>query len=207
MERDVWHSLYRRMVLGLSLPEEAREHRGRVLLHFSDTPSTFYSAMRHLIDYFEPVCIVHTGDLADEVKLELHPGELALYRKKLEALRSVLSPLSEDRVVIITGNHDHEGSVREYFPEGRVIEGGTRLNLFGLDLNLSHEPERLGTPLARFNLFGHSMPREVGTTGDRIFLNGLKAIHVLNVDSGVVLSIPYPKYVDDARFNRKKVGL
>ncbi len=201
MERDVWHSLYRRMVLGLSLPEEAREHRGRVLLHFSDTPSTFYSAMRHLIDYFEPVCIVHTGDLADEVKLELHPGELALYRKKLEA------PLSEDRVVIITGNHDHEGSVREYFPEGRVIEGGTRLNLFGLDLNLSHEPERLGTPLARFNLFGHSMPREVGTTGDRIFLNGLKAIHVLNVDSGVVLSIPYPKYVDDARFNRKKVGL
>ena len=207
MGRNTWLPLYRRLVLGLSLPVDAEALRGKVALHFSDTPSTFYGVMRRLIRFFEPQCIVHTGDLADDVKLEIRPGELPLYRRKLMELTSVLSSVQKSRIVLVTGNHDHEESVREFFPDSSVIIKSGRIEMCGLDFNLSHEPEGLQTPYGHFNLFGHAPVPEEAPSQGQVFLNGLYAIHVLRVDTGEVLALEYPGYVNDARLNKRIVGL
>lgn len=207
MNKTTWLLLYRKLFLGLSLPVNAEELRGKVLLHFSDTPSTFYGVMRHLIRILEPSCIVHTGDLADDVKLEIRPGDLPLYRRKLLELVSVLSPVQKSRIVLVTGNHDHEESVRKFFPDSPVFTESCRIDLCGLDLNLSHEPERLQTPLARFNLFGHAPFSEEDPPEGTLFLNGLHAIHALHIETGDVVTIEYPAYVNDARLSRRKYGL
>ncbi|HPR90083.1 MAG TPA: metallophosphoesterase [Synergistaceae bacterium] len=207
MGRNTWLPLYRRLVLGLSLPVDAEALRGKVALHFSDTPSTFYGVMRRLIRFFEPQCIVHTGDLADDVKLEIRPGELPLYRRKLMELTSVLSSVQKSRIVLVTGNHDHEESVREFFPDSSVIIKSWRIEMCGLDFNLSHEPEGLQTPYGHFNLFGHAPVPEEAPSQGQVFLNGLYAIHVLRVDTGEVLALEYPGYVNDARLNKRRVGL
>ena len=207
MGRNTWLLLYRRLVLGLSLPVNAEELRGKVALHFSDTPSTFYGVMKRLIHFLEPQCIIHTGDLADDIKLELRPGELPLYRRKLMELESAFSSVQKSRIVLVTGNHDHEESVREFFPESFVIRKSGRINMCGLDLNLSHEPEALRTPYGRFNLFGHVPASEESPREGQLFLNGLHAIHVLRVDTGEVLALEYPGYVNDARLNKRRIGL
>lgn len=207
MGRNTWLPLYRRLVLGLSLSVDAEALRGKVALHFSDTPSTFYGVMRRLIRFFEPQCIVHTGDLADDVKLEIRPGELPLYRRKLMELTSVLSSVQKSRIVLVTGNHDHEESVREFFPDSSVIIKSGRIEMCGLDFNLSHEPEGLQTPYGHFNLFGHAPVPEEAPSQGQVFLNGLYAIHVLRVDTGEVLALEYPGYVNDARLNKRRVGL
>ncbi|NLM71389.1 MAG: metallophosphoesterase [Synergistaceae bacterium] len=207
MEKGMHLGLYRRYILGIRMPPNIERFRGKAILHFSDTPSTFYGAMRHIIALLNPLYIVHTGDLADEIKLELHPGELPLYKKKLVELVRVLSPVQGDRVVIVIGNHDHEESVRGLFPGGQVLDGRGRVDLLGMELNLSHTREDLLMPLSRFNLFGHSCPLDEQGDKENILLNGLHAVHALHVESGEVLSIAYPAYVDDARFNRKKIGL
>ena len=207
MERNTWHLLYRRLSWGLSLPVNADDLRGKVALHFSDTPSTFYGVMRRLIRFFEPWCIIHTGDLADEVKLELRPGELPLYRKKLKQLASALSTVQKNRIVLVTGNHDHEESVREFFPDSPVFIKRGRIEMCGLDFNLSHEPEGLQTPYGHFNLFGHAPVPEEAPNQGQLFLNGLYAIHVVRVDTGEVLALEYPGYVNDARLNKRRVGL
>ena len=207
MGRNTWLPLYRRLVLGLSLPVDAEALRGKVALHFSDTPSTFYGVMRRLIRFFEPQCIVHTGDLADDVKLEIRPGELPLYRRKLMELTSELSSVQKSRIVLVTGNHDHEESVREFFPDSSVIIKSGRIEMCGLGFNLSHEPEGLQTPYGHFNLFGHAPVPEEAPSQGQVFLNGLYAIHVLRVDTGEVLALEYPGYVNDARLNKRRVGL
>ncbi len=207
MDKTTWLLLYRKLFWGLSLPMNTEELRGKVLLHFSDTPSTFYGVMRHLIRILEPSCIVHTGDLADDVKLELRPGELPLYRSKLLELVSVLSPVQKSRIVLVTGNHDHEESVREFFSDSPVFTGSGRIDMCGLDLNLSHAPERLQTPLARFNLFGHAPLSGEDPPEGPLFLNGLYAIHALHIETGDVVAIAYPAYVNDARLGRRKFGL
>ncbi len=207
MENSAWFNLCRRHVFGLCAPMDPKDFRGKAVLHFSDTPSTFYRGMRQLIELFEPVCVVHTGDLADEIKLELRPGELPRYRKKLEELASAMSAVKRDKLVIVTGNHDHEESVRDFFPGVNVIADRGRIEMCGLDLNLSHSPEALLVPLSHYNMFGHTCPRGLVEGEGTRLLNGLNAVHALNVETGEVLLIPYPGYVNDARFNRKKIGL
>lgn len=207
MERNTWRLLYRRLFLGISLPVNAEQLRGKIALHFSDTPSTFYGVMRRLIRFFEPRCIVHTGDLADDIKLELRPGELPLYRRKLTELVSVLSTVQRNRIVLVTGNHDDEESVREFFPDSSVFIKSGRIHMCGLDLNLSHEAEGLQTPYTRFNLFGHAPLPEEPLREGLLFLNGLHAIHALHIETGEVLSLEYPGYVNDARLNKRRIGL
>ena len=207
MEKKAWLPLYRKLFLGISLPVDVEELRGKVLLHFSDTSSTVYTMMGRLIKLLDPLSVVHTGDLADDVKLELHPGDLPRYRKKLLELVSVLSPVEKRRIVIVTGNHDHEESVRKFFPDSPLFIGNGRINMCGLELNLSHELEGLRTPCGRYNLFGHAPASGSEGEGGALFLNGLHAIHALHVETGEVFLISYPEYVNDARLKRRKIGL
>jgi hypothetical protein len=46
--------------------------KGPVLLHISDTPSEIYPFIFKIIDVLKPKYIIHTGDLADNVKLEIN---------------------------------------------------------------------------------------------------------------------------------------
>ena len=60
--------LLARLSGSLSIPPEA----GSVpcpLLHVSDTPSVFYPDLARLLAAVRPRFVVHTGDLADEVKI------------------------------------------------------------------------------------------------------------------------------------------
>jgi len=207
MIKNVWLA-FSRLFSGITLPYSLEDLRGKILLHFSDTPSTFYGGMRHLIRLLQPLCVVHTGDFADDIKLELRPGELSRYRMKLSELAGVLAPVEKRHIVLVTGNHDHEGSVREIFQGSTVFAGNGRIDLYGLDLNLSHAPKDLQKPLGRFNLFGHEpvMHRNC-KEGMPLLLNGLYSMHVVNIKTGEVFYLPYPGYVDDARLNRRKIGL
>lgn len=197
-----------RIFFGIYIPGSFRTLRGKAILHLSDTPSTFYPGISRLIRFLEPPCIVHTGDLADEVKLGIVPGDLPRYRRKLGQLAGILGGWSSGRLlIIVTGNHDDEDSVREFFPSSRILPGKGRESACGLEMNLSHDLKDLAVPPARFNLYGHdpSLPDRV--EGNAVFLNGLHGIHFISVDTGEVLRLAYPAFVEDGRLARRKTGL
>lgn len=154
MEQKWWVSLYG-VFFGIHVSEELKKLRGAVILHIADTPSTFYGAIRRLILLLDPPWIIHTGDLADNVKLELVPGDLPRYRRKLRNLRSALSAGGGRQLFFVTGNHDDGESIRELFPESTVFSGRGRTKICGVEFNLSHDRRNLIKPPSRFNLFGH----------------------------------------------------
>lgn len=67
------------------LPHSHRRTSKPSLLHVSDIPSDYYRFVYRLIEKLEPAYLVHTGDLAEEVKLELDRSRLQELEQELEA--------------------------------------------------------------------------------------------------------------------------
>lgn len=206
MKEKWWMPLYG-IFFGIYIPTEAKSAEGEIILHISDTPSTVYGALGKLARTLAPRWIVHTGDLADDVKLELSPRELPRYRAKLMELKSALADCGGPGLVFVTGNHDHEPTVKEVFPESLVFREKGRIELCGEGFNLSHDRRGLDGPPLKYNLFGHEPDREHGETGGSFFLNGLSGVHVIIPSSGKIFCLPYPGYVDDGRLAKRKRGL
>lgn len=206
MRQKWWMPLYG-ILFGIYVPRELREEEGEMILHLSDTPSTVYGALGRLVRTLSPRWIIHTGDLADDVKLELTPRELPRYRGKLRELKKALSDNGGRNLVLVTGNHDHQPTVRETFPESLIFSDRGRVELCGEVFNLSHDRDGLGRPLQKYNLFGHAPAGERGQVEGSIFLNGLSAIHVIIPALDKTFSLPYPGYVDDGRLVRRRRGL
>ncbi len=205
--RIKWWMPFYGIFLGIYVPRELRVPGGETVLHISDTPSTVYRALGRLVRELAPRWIIHTGDLADDIKLELTPGELPRYRKKLLELKNALSACAGRNMVFVTGNHDHEPTVKEFFPESLVFFGKGRTELCGAGFNLSHDRAGLGEPPLKYNLYGHEPSLQDGEAEGLFFLNGLSGVHVIIPSRDKIFCLPYPGYVDDGRLARRKRGL
>lgn len=206
-----WRSHLYRILDLIDIPDKLTEMKGKLILHVSDTPSSFYQALDRLIKTLDPPWVIHTGDLVDQVKLEIRPNLTDLYALKLRRLRSILEygKHNENRhSVLVMGNHDHEGIVRSMFRRARIIPQADKLKIHGLTFNVSHYYYLLKGSTDSYNLYGHDTfyPSE-NEKIPGINLNGILSINFIHIETGEVYSIPYPRYVDDHRLLRHKTGL
>lgn len=193
---------------GMSMPDHLYEFRGRCLLHVSDTPTTFYGDLKRLVNFLNPSCLVHTGDMVDDIKLAIRPGSAWLFRKRLISLFKAIETVPLENVAIACGNHDIPEAIRMAAPKCLLFEGGGRVRMCGMNLALGHSIDELSSPPADYNLYGHDVtPPPVCSGG--IFLNGVLGINVIRLDggAGVVETLQYPPYVDEARRCIRKIGL
>lgn len=121
----------------MALPRELETLRGRCLLHVSDTPSTFYGDLQRLLLFLCPLALIHTGDVADDVKLELRPREIGLYSRKAADLLGRLGTFPEG-LYITGGNHDDTETLRRLAPEATVFDGAAVVTVCGLTLAMAH---------------------------------------------------------------------
>jgi hypothetical protein len=203
----IWKRLLSRITDSLYIPEDLLPLRGRLVVHVSDTPSTFYRDLKGFIARVSPVALIHTGDVADDVKIGLCPRLLPWYVGKLAVLSAAIRSLPPERVFFVAGNHDHVPSMLVAFPGSSVFERGTTVRLDGLEIAMSHEITGLPVPPARFNLFGHDASRGDSDGPERFFLNGVLGVNCIDVATGDAYSIPYPSYVDRDRSRMRKCGL
>ena len=196
------------------VPPEAMGIEG-ALLHVSDTPSIFYPALARLLSAVRPRIVLHTGDLADEVKRGSCPQDACLYAAKVEALLGILAAGCTGRIILVMGNHDDPDAVRSLATAvpGRfeVFEGCARLDLDGVRIVAAHRAEDVWKAVAGeaadFGLYGHDtsvLPPDVDGT---VYLNGNVKIRVMDLSARSVFSIDYPRSVHDARQKKRKIGL
>ncbi len=185
------------------LPESVK---GNCILHVSDTPSSFYKDLKRLLEFLRPEALVHTGDIADDVKLEIQPSDRPRFRKNLLRFFCACSPISKSRVVIACGNHDDFKMVRELAGEMVVFEKYGRLNVCGIDTAVSHYLSHLPSPGVSLNLYGHDDTPPPDAEKDAVFLNGLLGIGVIEIEPFRVHVVPYPFYVDRDRMFRIRAG-
>jgi predicted phosphodiesterase len=169
------------------------------VMHISDTPESVYRFIDDLIDKTGPDYIVHTGDLADNIKLERKPELRPLYEGTLRKLARVLKG-SGAKLYVVPGNEDDPELVREFFGDA-VVEPGTVIEIGGKRFALGHSWKEVSDKEADFRLYGHNfklIPRG---------LNGVLGVNFVLLPSGKTYRVKYPGGTDFDRGYKMWRGL
>lgn len=166
------------------------------VLHLSDTPSSIYPAIMNMLGELKPDLIIHTGDIADDLKLEGNPRCLGLYHRTVGPFLEGLAR-SAPGLYIVPGNHDSLTFIKSKVSEGNVVKPGVKMDIGGYSFGMAHTVSDLPEG-AQYNLFGHNFDEPENTT-ERTYLNGVKNINVILLPSGKVFGLDYPGGTDRCR--------
>lgn len=178
-----------------------------LLLHISDTPSQFYPELERIIKLLNPKYIVHTGDLADNIKCEFKPSLLLKYRHEVKKLLRILNTCNAEKIYITLGNHDDHNFINNNCGRIEVYDSVAELNLNNRKLVLSHYPDCIKTTDANIYLFGHDIVPESIFSDLYISLNGINSINIINLETLEINCLAYPIGTDDARLNKNRIGI
>jgi hypothetical protein len=132
---------------------------GERILHIGDTESASYPYYRRLIELVRPDVILHTGDLADEVKIGRDPSLLHEYTVKVKCLLDILQN-SGARIVVVPGNHDVRDVIEALAPYAEIYEKGSEVLLSGIPCRVGHQVKEM-TFDRRYCMYGHGAAGEV----------------------------------------------
>ncbi|MCX7951837.1 MAG: metallophosphoesterase [Clostridiales bacterium] len=171
------------------------------ILHISDTPSYIYSDILSAINKIKPHYIIHTGDIADEIKLELFPFKTEQYSRLTNKFIQELSHLAQNQLIIVPGNHDNI-NLLNITSKIKVVNSGEILNIHGKSFGLAHKLQDLPNKGCDFYLYGHDNK----TLGEN-YLNGIMNINILDLSQDNVFHLQYPIFTDNYRMLKRKIGI
>ena len=171
------------------------------VLHISDTPTTIYGYLARVLRRVAPAVVVHTGDLADDIKLEMYPAEADNYAAAVRRLANIL--LAPHRTVVLAlGNHDR-ADLLPFLPSQCIVcdnDDAINMTFFGARFRMSHYVERVTDKPELYNLFGHEPERESFMDGtDRYFFNGIELMRMIDPVTGEIAALSYPGETKNAR--------
>ena len=178
-----------------------------LMLHISDTPSQFYSELKRIIDIIKPQYIVHTGDLADDIKIELSPSLLTKYKHESKKLLKILDSSNAEDIYISLGNHDDYSFVNDNKGRIKIYTETGELNINRNKFIFSHYYNYLKDLDADVYLFGHNIEYNNSITDLGIYLNGIISINIINLDTLEVKCIKYPFGTDSARMKQNRIRI
>lgn len=194
---------------GIYVPDEALSLKGKTLLHISDTPHMIFSSLKKLIEQLKPDYIIHTGDMVDNIKLELFPYKIDEYKRSLLKLNRSLSVYKDAQLIIALGNHDDTKLVKSTFREATVYANVSIIDVEGRSIEIAHYPPNFEskTDLADISLFGHDLSVRSHTLGDVLILNGIENINLIELNTLKAITMNYPSGTDDSRLRKRKIGI
>ena len=110
---------------------------GPVLLHISDTPVDIYSYIFRIIDILKPQFIVHTGDMADNIKLGIYKDKVGYYLQGAKWFIERLEKNECSKIYYVMGNHDDYEIVSQLSKKGIILEEGL-LTLNSCNIAVGH---------------------------------------------------------------------
>lgn len=180
------------------LPKEITSSKEKKLLHISDTPTHSYRSLKKLINLVQPECIIHTGDLADDIKLENCTHKKISYKKEVRTLIKILEDTTAKKVYIVPGNHDDVSILSKMVDKCQLITEGTTIKIFNKNIGVSHKFKELPANTS-YNLYGHNLHISHEKTTTR-YLNGIQGINIIQFPSEKINTIAYPL---GTNYNRK----
>ncbi|MBQ8685066.1 MAG: histidine phosphatase family protein [Clostridia bacterium] len=170
-------------------------NKGKKVLHIGDTESASYHYFKRLIDEIRPDVIVHTGDLADELKAGRVESTRPYWRATVPQILNVMEN-SGARVIIVPGNNDLEEELSVLAPKAEIVQRNTVLDLYGTKVSLCHELNRMDpTVQAQAYLYGHGLTGETRTIDDnerdgKLYYNAVWGISLHVFEANAHLIVP-----------------
>lgn len=178
-----------------------------LLLHISDTPSQFYPELSRIIKLLDPKYIIHTGDLADNIKTEFSPSLSTKYQYEAKKILLMLNSSGVENIYISLGNHDDYNFVDKNKGKLQIYDKVGEVNINNTKFAFSHYSDYLKQIDADVYLFGHNIEPKTSFSDLGIYLNGINSINVINLDTLLVKCIKYPFGTDSARMNQTGIRI
>jgi len=200
----------RSLSLLLNIPyiskEFYQEGKGPFLLHISDTPEEIQSYLIKLVKKINPQYIVHTGDIVDNIKLEIYKNQKDAYLKGLKNFVMALEATDVKEVYYTAGNHDDKELIKSVISRGRLLKEKETFKIEGYSFFASHYYNE-NRPSTDYYLFGHSFEPKNKIEKSKILLNGLTGINIIDLSTGRVYNAIYPLGTNQFRkMERVRIG-
>ncbi len=181
--------------------------KGPFLLHISDTPEEIHGYVLKTVKKINPQYIVHTGDIVDNIKLEIYKNKKMSYARALKSLVQQMENTGAKGIYYAVGNHDDGDILRDTITHGRIMGKNETfiLGKYAFYANHYHQEKR---PAADFHLFGHAFSPPNKKDGDEILLNGTLNMYTIDLSTGEVFCMPYPLGTNQFRkMERVRIGI
>lgn len=190
----------------ISKLDEFQVAEGTLLMHISDTPLDTLPYVKKAIQKINPQYIVHTGDMIDNIKLEIQPKHINEYHRGLKIVVKTLESSSDAQLFYAIGNHDDEKLLKKTINRGTILQEGTiQLENYSFYINHYFIEE---APPADFYLYGHSPVPGHHQRNHQIGLNGILNINIINLTTQDIIHLDYPLGTNRLRrMERGKIGL
>ena len=180
--------------------------KGPILLHISDTPVDIYKYIFRIINVLKPQYIIHTGDMADNIKLEIYKNRIDEYTKGVDKLVEFLEKNEFSKTYYILGNHDDYETVSKLTKRGEILNEGV-LTIEGCNIAIGHYHREYSNKID-FNLYGHSFEPNHYEKNGTIGLNGILNINIIDLSNKRVFHLEYPISTNiSRRMELKRIGL
>jgi len=179
------------------------------VLHITDTPLVSHGALIKFIKKIKPDYIIHTGDIVDNIKLELYPDRIDDYKKSAKKFILELMKYS-DNIIIAIGNHDDYKFISDTFKDIIVIEKFGVADIENKKFLIVHDVKdifkRNDFDDFDYILYGHTYYNDEIEKGSN-FYNGLKSINLIYPKLSIVQRFRYPRGTDDSRLMKFRLGI
>lgn len=197
-------------IFGSIIYDENIIHDGIKILHITDTPTTGYGAIFKLINRIKPDYIIHTGDLADNIKLEIYPEKTDLYKKKVKKFVLNLENFN-CKTYIVIGNHDDQTFIKKLLETTQIVDTFSQINICNKNFLITHKLEDVMNKKSLIEssdylLHGHSF-YDVTFDKNIKVLNGLMGIYLIYPQQEEIYHIDYPVGTNDSRMQRFGTGI
>lgn len=183
------------------------ESHNATVLHISDTPFRFFPALKKLIEELKPTYIIHTGDLVDNIKLQLYPGSIHRYNRNVQMLIEILESSQAKAIYLALGNHDNPESVKSAVKRSTVIDCAESLTLESVPVRISHYAKAVLEDPQTLNFFGHDLKLETTLKEGKHYFNGISDIYLVDLKTLESHAFPYPWGTDDDRLRKTRTSL
>ena len=178
------------------IPEGVKDIKGTKLLHISDTDSRMYSYYKKLFEAVKPDIILHTGDMADEVKVGRMPETREEYLYKSKKMIGILKDAGA-RVIIVPGNNDLPDEIKRLAPFAEVYPRDTIIEIDGEECRISHEVHKI-TYDKKWHFYGHGYTGEEwnlekNVPGAECRFNACECTYVVSISENKYFLIDNPE--------------
>lgn len=191
--------------------EEKNIKKGKKILHISDTPNISFKGIKKFINKVQPDYIIHTGDLADDIKLEIYPNEKKAYKKCVKKFLKPIESKFKDNLIIIPGNHDDYDFLKNTFKDAKIYKKFKFLKIYNKNFLLTHKINVIKNKKemiknADYILYGHNLEDEKFQDNEK-FINGLRQISLIYPTMGIIQTYEYPLGTNDSRVRKFRLGI
>lgn len=173
------------------------ENFGTRVLHIGDTYSHHYEFYRRLIAATRPEVIVHTGDMAVELKAGRIEKDVPSWEETVLSLWKILKE-SGARVILVPGNNDVPSYMEKNADFAEIYPPTTVIELGGKQACIAHSVQQLEAE-AEFYLYGHGLTgetrtREENTVDGRRYFNSFWGVSLHDFEGGRHLIVDNPRF-------------